>query len=224
MGDTFHNKCLQLIPHRVAMKLVDKSWILRSTIVWKKTNPLPSSVKDNLTPSYEVIFHFVKSHKYLYNQILIPKKDTNKLVTNISQKGKNNGSCISSSAVVNILKTGKNIEDFWTEDVVTTATANQAAVKRYGGTDHPAPFPSEIVILPILQTSNPGDVVMDVFSGSATVGEVALLLGRKYVGYEMNPNYNKVQTSRLDDAIKTRLENAISKYNSVAESESKRAA
>jgi len=71
-------------------------------------------------------------------------------------------------------------------------------------------------VLPLLQTSNPGDIVLDVFSGSATVGEVALLLGRKYVGYEMNPNYNKVQTSRLDDAIK--------KYNAVSFCETKQAA
>ena len=58
----------------------------------------------------------------------------------LGQKGKDNGSCVSSSAVVNILRKGKNIEDYWTEDVVTTATASQAVVKRYGGTDHPAPF------------------------------------------------------------------------------------
>jgi len=94
------------------------------------------------------------------------------------------------------------LQDFWTSsDIVYTAVANQAAVKKYGGTDHPAPFPSEICILPILQSTNPGDTVLDLFSGSGTTGEVALLLGRKYIGYEMNPSYNKLQVARLDDAI-----------------------
>ncbi len=215
MGDTFNNKSLELIPDRVVIELMKKGWIIRNKIIWKKTNPLPSSVKDNLTPSYEFIFHLVKSPKYYYNQILIPKKDSTKTVTNISQKGKKIGS-FSSSVCINGLKKGKNIEDYWDVDIVTTATANQAAVKRYGGSDHPAPFPSEIISLPILQTSNPGDVVMDPFSGSGTTGEVALLLGRKYVGYEFNPNYNKVQTLRY--------ENAISKYNNSKLNQSRQAA
>ncbi len=200
IGETFHNKCQLLIPHRVACELIKKGWILRNTIIWKKTNPLPSSVKDNLSPSYEYIFHLVKSDSYYYNQILVPAKETTKLVTCINQKGKNGSSTIP-SVCINGLKSGKNIEDFWTLDIVTTATANQATVRKYGGKDHPAPFPADIVSLPILQTSKPGDVVMDVFSGSGTVGEVALLLGRKYVGYELNPNFNKVQNARLTDAV-----------------------
>ena len=107
------------------------------------------------------------------------------------------------------LKEGKKQGDYWTEDVIRTACANQSIVKKYGGIDHPAPFPSKIVTLPILQTSKPGDIVMDVFSGTATVGEVAILLGRKYVGYEFNPNHNVVQTGRLDDAIKAYNESNI---------------
>ena len=95
------------------------------------------------------------------------------------------------------------MEDFWTQDIVTTATANQSVVKKYAGTGghHPAPFPNEIVTLPVLQTSKPGDIVLDLFSGSATTGEVALLLGRKYIGYEFNPNHNDLQEARLDDAV-----------------------
>ena len=108
------------------------------------------------------------------------------------------------------MKDGKKLEDYWTEDTVMTAGANQSIAKKYGGADHPAPFPFEIVTLPILQTSKPGDVVMDIFSGTATVGEVAILLGRKYVGYEFNPNHNEIQTKRLDDAIKVYNETLMS--------------
>lgn len=215
LGDTYYNKCLLSIPHRVAMKLVEKGWILRNTIIWKKTNHLPSPNKDNLTQSYEFIFHFVKSQNYLYNQILVPKKKTNKAVTMISRKYKNDLSNISSSIVINGLKNGKNIEDFWTNDVVTIATANQTTVKKYGCTNHPAPFPPAIVLLPIFQTSNPGDTVLDIFSGTGTVGEVALTHGRKYIGYELNTNFNDMQTSRLDDAISSFNKNAT-KHSSKA--------
>ena len=101
------------------------------------------------------------------------------------------------------MKDGKNLEDYWSEDIVTTACATQSISKKYGGTDHPAPFPAEIVTLPILQTSRPGDIVMDLFSGTGTTGSVAIMLGRQYVGYELNPNHNDIQKRRLDDAIKT---------------------
>ena len=57
LGDTFHNGQLLSIPHRVVLGLQEQGWILRNTIVWKKTNPKPSSSKSNLTQTYEFIFH-----------------------------------------------------------------------------------------------------------------------------------------------------------------------
>jgi DNA modification methylase len=111
---------------------------------------------------------------------------------------------------INGLRDFKKLEDYWTEDVVETAGASQKALRKYGITDHPAPFPVDICFLPILQTSCPGDVVLDVFSGSGTTGEAALLLGRKYVGYEFNPNFNQGQKNRLEVAIK--------KYNKASDS------
>lgn len=202
LGDTYENKNLQIIPHRIIIKLQKKGWILRNTIIWEKKNHKPSSCKDNLTPSYEYIFHLVKSDLYDYNQIRIPTiYKTSQVVYSISNKCKNGIISDYYSASISGLKSGKNIDDFWKYDIVSAATANQAIVKKYGGTEHPAPFPPEIVALPILQTSQPGDVVMDVFSGTATVGEVAILLGRKYVGYELNPNHNDVQERRLNDAV-----------------------
>jgi hypothetical protein len=37
--------------------------------------------------------------------------------------------------------------------------------------------------------------------GSGSVAEIALLNGRNSVSYEMNPNYNQLQKSRLDAAV-----------------------
>jgi DNA modification methylase/ParB-like chromosome segregation protein Spo0J len=200
MGDTYFNKCLQIIPHRIVIELVKKGWILRQTIIWKKTNTLSSTVKNTVTCSHEYIFHLVKSHSYDYKQILVPTKTKNTNgVTVFSRKCKNGGLSDYGKVSINGLKDGKKLEDYWTEDVVTTACANQSIFKHYG--DHPAPFVSEIVTLPILQTSKPGDIVLDPFSGTATVGEVAILLGRRYVGYEFNANHNDLQTRRLDAAI-----------------------
>ena len=74
MGDTYKDGNLMNLPHRVAIKLQDAGWILRNTIIWNKTNPKPHSGKTSLSPTYEFIFHLVRSSKYKYNQTLAPSK------------------------------------------------------------------------------------------------------------------------------------------------------
>lgn len=204
LGDTFVDKCLQSIPHRVAIELVKKGWILRNSITWKKSNTLPSSSTDNLTTSYELIFHFVKNPKYYYKIIPMPLASIPKVgIHIINQKRSNEKSVKLGSMCLSGLKDYKKLEDFWTEDVIETAGASQSIVKKYGGVNHPAPFPTSIVTPLVLCSSQSGDVVLDLFSGTATTGRVAILLGRKYIGYELNPNYNDIQTKILNDAVKT---------------------
>lgn len=46
-------------------------------------------------------------------------------------------------------------------------------------------------------TSNPGDLVVDPFSGSATTGVAAIESGRRYVGIEKNETYLQMSCERL---------------------------
>jgi DNA modification methylase len=82
-----------------------------------------------------------------------------------------------------IPREGKNMGDFWTEDVVRTAVVNQRLTSNKN--EHPAPFPEEIITLPILQTSTEGDLILDLFMGSGTTGRVANNLNRRFVGYDL---------------------------------------
>jgi len=61
-------KSLCLIPERFAIAMLEHGWILRNRIVWHKTNPLPESVKDRFTNTYEDIFFFTKSKHYYFEQ------------------------------------------------------------------------------------------------------------------------------------------------------------
>jgi DNA modification methylase len=67
LGDTFMNKQKLGIPWCIRFALNEDGWISRSDIVWHKPNAMPSSVKDRLNTTYEMIFHFVKHEKYYYN-------------------------------------------------------------------------------------------------------------------------------------------------------------
>lgn len=63
----FKSKSMMLIPHRIALALIDEGWILRNTIIWYKNNAMPESVKDRLSKKYEYIFMFAKTQKYKFN-------------------------------------------------------------------------------------------------------------------------------------------------------------
>ena len=54
---------------------------------------------------------------------------------------------------------------------------------------HPAAFPSELAQKVIKYYSFKGDVVLDPFAGSGTVGEAASILKRKFVLFDTNPEY-----------------------------------
>jgi site-specific DNA-methyltransferase (cytosine-N4-specific) len=70
-------KSLMQLPNRFAIRMVDEQgWILRNAMLWKKLNPMPASVKDRLSNSYEYVFFFVKQRKYFFNldAVRVPNK------------------------------------------------------------------------------------------------------------------------------------------------------
>ena len=57
---------------------------------------------------------------------------------------------------------------------------------------HFATFPTKLVTPCILAGSKVNDLVLDLFGGSGTVGRVAEDLGRKWVLFDLNPEYAKI--------------------------------
>jgi site-specific DNA-methyltransferase (cytosine-N4-specific) len=62
---------------------------------------------------------------------------------------------------------------------------------------HFATFPQKLVEPPIMAGSKAGDIVIDIFSGSGTVGVVAKRLQRKYILIDLNAEYNNIAIDRL---------------------------
>lgn len=61
-------KQLLLIPHRFAIAMQDKDWIVRNDNVWVKPNPIPDQVRDRCSISHEYVFHLVKSRWYYFDK------------------------------------------------------------------------------------------------------------------------------------------------------------
>ncbi|QHK19851.1 site-specific DNA-methyltransferase [Pseudarthrobacter psychrotolerans] len=75
LGDTYTTharqgappKSLALAPERLARLLQEDGWILRNKIIWAKPNPMPTSVRDRLTATHEVIYVFAKQPRYFFD-------------------------------------------------------------------------------------------------------------------------------------------------------------
>ena len=152
---------------------------MNDSIIWAKTNLKPSSSKSNLCPTYEFIFHFVKSKDYIYNQVLTSLKHGTKPSHSPRHRTANKEN---KSINPYIPREGKNIGDFWSDEIIQSAVVNQ---KFDNDVEHPAPFPEKIVLLPVLSTTNEGDLVLDPFCGSMTTGRVSTRNNRNFVGYDI---------------------------------------
>lgn len=64
-------------------------------------------------------------------------------------------------------------------------------------TEHPTQKPEALIERIILASSNSGDRVLDLFSGSGTASVVARRLSRQALGIEMNPDYVRLGLKRL---------------------------
>lgn len=84
IGDSYKNKQLLNIPHRVAIRMQDEQkWILRNTVVWDKMKGAMSQSKDSLGNEYEPMFHFVKKKTgYYYDSDAVRKKPRSARVEN----------------------------------------------------------------------------------------------------------------------------------------------
>ena len=69
-------------------------------------------------------------------------------------------------------------------------------------TPHPTQKPEELVRRVLLASSNPGDLVIDPFSGSGTTLVVAEQLGRRWLGCDNEPRHNEWAIQRLESVIR----------------------
>ncbi|MBT9097469.1 site-specific DNA-methyltransferase [Methylovulum psychrotolerans] len=65
-------------------------------------------------------------------------------------------------------------------------------------TPHPTQKPEELVRKFVLASSNEGQLVLDPFSGSGTTAVVAEQLNRRWMACDLDPQYNKWATERLE--------------------------
>ena len=66
---------------------------------------------------------------------------------------------------------------------------------------HPCQMPEKVLERIVKVSSNPGDLVVDPFSGSGTTCVVAARLGRRYFGVDVSGTYVKESLKRVQDTL-----------------------
>ena len=62
------NKALLNVPARLAERLAETGWLLRSDVIWKKTVPMPGSSQDRPRSTYEHVLLFAKQPRYFFDR------------------------------------------------------------------------------------------------------------------------------------------------------------
>lgn len=203
LGDTVRPESFGLsaknlvgVPWRVALRLQELGWYLRSDIIWHKPNVMPESVRDRPTRAHEYIFLLTKSGHYFYDAAAVKEPYTAAMnrwggeklqATKESAWDKGVGQSTYRPRNMRPDKRGRNRRSVWT-----------IPTKPYKGA-HFAVFP-EALVEPCIKAGCPlGGVVLDPFCGSGTTLAVAKRLGREGIGIELNPKYLPLIKKRLAD-------------------------
>ena len=184
------------IPWRVAFALQSDGWWLRQDIIWAKPNPMPESVTDRCTKAHEYVFLLTKSDRYLYDAAAIAEpaihaghvvKASDPQTAKNAAKGKFGATAVGFTQHDTVVGDTRNRRSVWT-----------VSSKPYAGA-HFAVMPEALAEPCILAGSRPGDLVLDPFTGSGTVGVVALRHDRDFIGTELNPEYAALAEARIYD-------------------------
>lgn len=182
---------------RQVLYFMENGFKLHDTMIYKKHSPFPPN--NRYWQCFEYMFVLSKGKLKTFNPLMQEKKFfTNKPQTKTFRQKDGSLIHLNKKEIKRFKKACKNkyriADNIWDMPAgYQKSSSDKVAFK------HPAIFPEELAKRHILSWSNVGDLVLDPFTGSGTTLKMALLLGRRGVGIEVNPEYCRIIKKRLDN-------------------------
>lgn len=191
------------IPWMLDFALRNSGWYLRNDIVWQKGNPMPESVKDRLTRSYEHIFLLAKSKKYYFDALAIAEPiaaDTARRYMSGCGNSHKYSNGAPGQAGVQKMNRVRKAGDIKAEDISPVRNCRDVWLintASYRG-NHFAVYPPKLAERCILAGCPEGGIVLDPFFGSGTTGLAAVQNNRHYIGIELKGEYCTLAKERIN--------------------------
>ena len=170
-------------------------------IIWNRGNPSGGKAgANNWIHCHDNIFYYAKQDERVFNKLYEPY--TNEYIakrfTNDDHDG--NGPYRLQGVGTNLRKQylkdskGKAYTSVWDMPDI-----NVMAIERE---NYPTQKPEALIERIIKASSNPGDLVFDCFMGSGTTQAVAMKLGRRFIGADINLGAVETTVKRLNSILK----------------------
>ena len=181
---------------------------LRNEIIWN--NMSVSGFKGQANKyirGHDTIYYYTKSNNFIFNKeyLLSYSEGTIKRYNKTDEEGRRYKIYFEDGNERRQYldeKQGLPIADIW-NDIPSLQTANMGDKFQ----NYPTQKPEFLIERIIKASSNPGDIVFDCFMGSGTTQAVAMKLGRKFIGSDINNVAIQITINRLKK-IKEDLENS----------------
>ena len=160
-------------------------------IVWCYTGGTDST--KSFPRKHDTILCYSKCSEYTFHGDYMPfAEGTLKRFNRIDENGrryKENKLSDGRITITYMKEEGKMVPDYWTFPIVNKTFQESV--------DYPTQKPEALLERIIKASSNPGDIVFDCFMGSGTTQAVAMKLGRKFIGADINLGAIQTTTKRL---------------------------
>lgn len=170
-----------------ALYAKDRGFLLHDTMIWDKKSGGNIPDRNRYFQSFEYMFVFSKGQPVTYNLISDRLNKTAGRRTAATNRRKNGS--------IRYQKPNK-VKEYGRRYNVWHMSQLPAGER----TGHPAQFPARLAQDHIVTWSNPGDTVLDPFSGSGTTGVACINTGRNFIGFEIDPTYYQIAQKRIEEA------------------------
>ncbi|MEL1230401.1 MAG: DNA methyltransferase [Candidatus Neomarinimicrobiota bacterium] len=206
IGETYVDGCAMDVPDLVKRAIVEKTnLVYKEVLIWSKRNPKPinENVKRPANKVEYILWFVVDPKEAKYNMITYTDRPKNIKITNGAKDVDENG--VVWDKVKSLSKPYRKIYNHISqqevEHMIVCATGKNIPLYKAHSEGHPAAMAELLPVLPIMMTTDEGDLVYDPFAGGNTVGRIALLLNRNYLSTELSTHYHKVGCKVLENTI-----------------------
>lgn len=179
------------LPFDLSNKLKESGWLLQDIIIWKKDKTVPWSNNGFVQRKFEYILFFTKTKDFKYNKDKVRNFDTDQLKKWwVKYPERYNPK-------------GKALDEIWEFPIPVQGSWGDKYIRHF------CPLPKEMVATMIDISTDSNDLILDPFAGSGSVLFQSDVMGRNYIGFELNQNY----IDMFNNYLKTNRKKAKKEYN-----------